>query len=105
MDAFRSFILGQLCSPNFLCDAITCVVSEDNKKNNSFRQNPALSLGLNMTAGMIMFSLIGHWIDQKRGGGYIATLIGMFVGLFYCGYEVWKIVRNSEQQDNQGKVK
>ena len=78
-------------------------MNEENKNNNSNRPAPAISLGLNMTAGMIMFSFIGHWVDQKRGGGYIATLIGMFLGLFYCGYEVWKIVRNTQQQDNKGK--
>ena len=80
-------------------------MNEENKNNNSNRQLPAVSLGLNMTAGMIMFSFIGHWIDEKRGGGYIATLIGMFLGLFYCGYEVWKIVRNTQGQENQRKVK
>jgi len=57
---------------------------------------PAVALGTNMAAGMIVFSFIGYKIDQKLGGRAF-TLIGMFLGLLYCGYEVWKIIRNSDQ--------
>ena len=60
----------------------------------------ASSLGFNMLGGMVFFSLLGYYIDQKSGGGQAWTLGGMFLGLFYCGYEVWKIVRHAEKEDN-----
>jgi hypothetical protein len=52
-----------------------------------------LSLGLTMAAGMAFFSFLGYFIDQKRGEGSLFTLLGMFLGLAYCFYEVWKVVR------------
>ncbi len=61
------------------------------KKPNNF--SCYTTLGLNMVVGMGVFTYAGYWIDQKRGGGEVATLIGMFLGLFYCGYEVWKLMR------------
>ena len=57
----------------------------------------AMSLGFNMVAGMAVFSFLGYYIDQKRGGGQAWTLFGIFLGLFYCGYEVWKLVRQTEE--------
>ena len=58
----------------------------------------AMTLGLNMVAGMVIFSLIGYAIDQKRGQGDTFTFIGIFLGLFYCGYEVWKIIRHTREE-------
>lgn len=46
-----------------------------------------------MAAGMAFFSFLGYFIDQKRGEGSLFTLLGMFLGLAYCFYEVWKVVR------------
>lgn len=60
----------------------------------------ASSLGLNLAAGMILFSGLGYWLDQKTGGGRMWTLAGMFLGLFYCGYEVWKAVKASNNSTN-----
>lgn len=60
-----------------------------------------ISLGLTMAAGMALFAFLGYWIDQKRGGGTAFTLLGMFLGLTYCFYEVWKLVRQS-RDDHHG---
>jgi len=61
----------------------------------------ALSLGSNLAAGMAVFSFIGYWIDRRRGGGTFWTLCGMFLGVLYGAYEVWKVVRslNHESKD------
>lgn len=60
-----------------------------------------ISLGTTMAAGMAVFSFLGYFVDQKRGGGPGAgTLIGMFIGFFYCGYEVWKFVRLSNDESS-----
>lgn len=56
----------------------------------------ALALGTNMVAGMALFTFLGYKVDQKRGDGRAFTLIGMFLGLFYGGYEVWKLVRQMQ---------
>ena len=58
----------------------------------------ALSLGMNMAAGVAVFTAIGYYLDQKRGGGKAWTLCGIFMGLFYGGYEVWKVVREIERR-------
>lgn len=70
---------------------------QDKIPQNRSRYLLAMTLGLNMAVGMAVFSYVGYYIDQKRGGGQLFTLLGMFAGIFYCGYEVWKIIR----QDNE----
>ena len=59
-----------------------------------------MTLGLQMAVGMAVFAGGGHWIDQKRGGGNLFTLLGVFLGLFYMGYEVWKLVRDLKDDDS-----
>ncbi len=63
----------------------------------------ALSLGTQMLAGMVGCSMLGYWIDHKRGGGNAFTLVGLFLGLFYCGYEVWKLVRQLNEENDSTK--
>jgi F0F1-type ATP synthase assembly protein I len=63
-----------------------------NGKNRQF-YGAAISLGLNMAVGVVVFTLAGYYMDQKRGGGKGWTLCGIFMGLFYGAYEVWKVVR------------
>jgi F0F1-type ATP synthase assembly protein I len=57
----------------------------------------ALSLGMNFAVGMAVFAAGGWWIDQKRGGGEAFTLAGIFLGLLYGAYEVWKTVKALEK--------
>ncbi len=63
----------------------------------------ALSLGLNMATGVAVFTLAGYWLDQKRGGGKAWTLCGVFLGLFYGAYEVWKEVRRLNRKTAEEK--
>ena len=71
----------------------------DETKPKSRKYLPYSSLGINLVAGMAVFSTLGYYIDQKRGGGQAWTLVGMFLGLFYGGYEVWKLIRQSDLDD------
>jgi hypothetical protein len=57
-----------------------------------------MSVGLNVTAGMFIFFYIGYVIDQKRGTQF-GVPIGILLGLFYCGYEIWKLIRQLNKQD------
>ena len=70
---------------------------DDDRKRSAI--SGALSLGTQMLAGMLTFSMLGYWIDRKRGGGSGFTLAGLFMGLIYCGYEVWKIVRQLNREN------
>ena len=53
----------------------------------------AINLGLNFAIGFTLLTIIGHKIDEKRGGGSVFTLSGIFLGLIYGAYETWKVVR------------
>jgi hypothetical protein len=59
----------------------------------------AVNLGLNFAVGMALLSYLGHKLDEKLGGGTTWTLCGLFLGLTYGGYEVWKLVRNTNADD------
>jgi len=72
-------------------------MSNEEKSKNKFSFN---TLGINMAVGMAIFASLGYWIDQKKGGGQIWTLIGIFLGLFYCGYEVWKLIKSQDERKN-----
>lgn len=80
--------------------------SETQKKSRFYLT--ATTLGLNMAVGMCVFTFLGYWIDQKRGGGQGWTLAGMFLGLFYCGYEAWKTIKrfqnDSANNDEEEKA-
>ena len=54
----------------------------------------ALQLGYSLTIGMAVFALLGLYVDRRKGGGIFWTICGMFLGLLYGAYEVWKAVRN-----------
>ena len=62
---------------------------------NRRRYGPALSLGTNIAAGMLGLTFAGYYLDRRfgEGEGETFTLIGLFLGLVYSGYEVWKVVR------------
>lgn len=62
---------------------------------------PGVSIGFNMAVGMGLFTSVGYLIDQKTGGGQGWTLAGIFVGLFYCGYEVWKLVQRLNENNDK----
>ena len=81
-------------------------MQDDEARRQQFQfYGTAISLGLNMAVGVVVFTLAGYWVDQKRGGGKAWTLCGIFLGLFYGAYEVWKVVRqiNKEAAEQKGQ--
>ena len=74
---------------------------EKKEQNLLFAYGRYFSIGLNLIAGMLICAGIGYYIDQKRPGGYFFTLIGIFLGLVYSGYELWKLIQelNTESKD------
>ena len=71
--------------------------SRDNGRSKNI---PSVTLGINIAAGMALFTFAGHWIDKKLGDQHIWILVGIFLGLFYCGYEIWKLICQSNKTQN-----
>ena len=65
----------------------------------------AISLGTNMAAGMALLGGGGFYIDHRRGGGFAFTLGGIVLGLVYCAYEAWKIIKQLHEQDRNNALK
>jgi len=63
----------------------------------------AANLGLNFATAMAVLSYIGYRIDRRRGGGTAFTLAGIFLGLIYGGYEVWKMVRSGGHDSEESQ--
>ncbi len=66
----------------------------------------AIGLGSQLAVGMAVFAGLGYWLDHRQGGdGTAFTLSGIFLGLLYGGYEVWKVVRllQAESKPTQGR--
>jgi hypothetical protein len=61
-----------------------------------------VGLGWNLSVGMALFAFLGYWVDRKRGTGQFWTLWGVFLGLVYGAYEVWKAVREINRQGGSG---
>jgi len=76
--------------------------SDKNKKpSEPSRKYQAVAFGYTFAAGMFVFSMIGYYIDKKVSGDGGWTLAGMFLGLGYGGYELWKLVRQISMQDEK----
>ena len=60
-------------------------------------------LGYTIMAAILFFSFIGYQLDQKLKTQYW-TLVGVFVGFGYSGYEVWKLVKKLQEEENQKKI-
>lgn len=65
----------------------------------------AVMLGLNFGVGMALFSFVGYYIDQRRGGGLFFTVSGMVIGLLYGAYEVWIVIRLLNEQARKAMEK
>lgn len=65
----------------------------------------AMNLGLQLAGGMIVFAGLGYGLDRRRGGGVVCTLVGVFLGLVYGGYEVWKVVRLLQREEERTRGK
>ena len=78
------------------------MADQNNSKKPPTENLSAMSLGITMAVGMAFFAYIGYILDQKTGGGQLWTLAGIFLGLFYCGYEVWKLIKKTNKSGPPG---
>jgi len=54
----------------------------------------ALGMGFTWAASIALLTLGGHWLDTRTGRGFFWTLAGAGLGMFSCGYELWKLWRD-----------
>ena len=59
----------------------------------------AASLGITMAVGMGFFTYAGYLVGKRFGNEDAGALTGIFLGLFYCGYEVWKLIRRTNKKE------
>lgn len=65
--------------------------------------NPAIGFGTSFAAGMAILGLGGHWLDVRFGREPLFTLLGIFMGLAYGGWELWKLAALSSQKTGDKK--
>ena len=64
--------------------------------------SPAVMIGYTIMAAVFFFSFIGYQIDKKLKTQYW-TLIGIFTGFAYSGYEVWKLIKREKEQEEENR--
>ena len=78
---------------------VTSAPEKNRKPSEPSRKYQVVSFGYTFAAGMVVFTMIGYYIDKKVSGDGGWTLAGMFLGLGYGGYELCKLVRQISSQD------
>lgn len=63
------------------------------------RFSTVVMLGTNIAVGMGLFTLLGLYIDSRRGGGVSFTVAGAFLGFVYAGYELWRTIMMLQRDD------
>ncbi len=71
----------------------------ENSQKPNYGALSATTLGITMAVGVGVFTYLGYRIGKKLGKEEAGTLIGIFVGLFYCGYEVWKLIKRTNNAE------
>lgn len=74
----------------------------DKKQNNQkeLQKNLSLlSLGTELTIPIVVFMLLGYWVDTEYNSQPAWMIVGLFVGLLVGVYNFWKIIRKLNQND------
>ena len=74
-------------------------MSEDDQKNKK-KFTAAIGFGTEFAAGVILLTFIGYKVDEKYETGETFTLVGVFLGIFYGFYQVWKLIRILNNNNN-----
>ncbi len=66
------------------------------------KNTSGMTIGYTIMAAMFLCTFIGYKIDEKiKKGSSMFTLIGVFFGMAFSGYEVWKLVKSKENEDQK----
>ena len=54
-----------------------------------------------MALGVAFFTYLGYLAGKRFGKEDLGALVGIFAGLFYCGYEVWKLIQKLNKNNSK----
>lgn len=74
--------------------------NREQQESEKRRAGAAIGFGTSFAAAMALFGLGGHWLDVRYGREPLFTLLGIFMGLLYGGWELWKLKSASNQQSD-----
>jgi len=57
-------------------------------------------LGIQLAVSILVFVLVGQWVDRKLGTGGIITIVAAFVGF---GGTMYSLIRSLNRKDGQGE--
>lgn len=74
---------------------------EDNQNNKKEFQRgmSLLTLGTELTIPIVVFALLGYWVDTEYSSQPTWMVTGLFVGLIVGAYNFWKIIRKLTKND------
>jgi len=101
---FRSNRLDSIGGSNRLTLSPTGLPVNDRRQDNdrpTRRFGPALTFAYTFAGGIVFCTLGGVWLDRKFDSLPIFTISGIFLGLAYGFYELWKIVRWMERRESE----
>ncbi len=61
--------------------------------------NKEISLVYSIGLSFAVLFALGFWLDQKLHTGYVCSLIGGLLGIAYMIWEIYKIVKDSDQNN------
>jgi len=62
----------------------------------------AMTIGYTIMAAVFLCAFIGYKIDERiKKGSSTFTLVGLFMGLTFSGYEVWKLIKSKNKEDKK----
>ena len=67
--------------------------------------NPAAQLGISIVLAIVGFAAIGIWLDKKFNTGILFLFTGISLAFIYIGYEIWKLIKWSEKDQENNKSK
>lgn len=72
---------------------------KQNNKKEFQKSMSLLTLGTELTIPIVVFALLGYWVDTEYNSQPIWMVIGLFVGLLVGAYNFWKIIRKLTKND------
>lgn len=75
--------------------------NQDRGPSERIRALALSAIGTQLAAGMIFFAIFGYFVGDLFERKQAGTLVGIFLGLLYGGYEVWKTVRRVERESGR----
>lgn len=73
---------------------------KQNKKKEFQKSLSLLTLGTELTIPIVVFALLGYWVDTEYSSQPTGMITGLFVGLLVGAYNFWKIIRKLTKNDN-----